>query len=556
MSAGIKQHTFISIILVCNLCCGAPGTVADVRVADVGTAMTVQLRHRVADPTANYLVKWRAERWDPAATALIICDMWDAHHCYNATQRVKELAPRIDALAEHLRSRGVLIIHAPSSCMAAYEEHPARQRAKTVPQSASLPDDIDKSCNQIAAESSAKYPIDQSDGGCDDDPRTQQKWHDVLQAMGKNPDAPWSRQIDTIRIDVTDAISDRGSEIWNLLHQKGIRNVLLVGVHTNMCVLARPFGLRQLARNGINVALVRDLTDTMYNPDQWPFVSHFSGTDRIVEHIEKYICPTIESSQIIGGAPFRFHDDHRTVVAIVVSENEYDTSRTLPQFMAAHLGRDFAVRMTLNHDIQSSSIEGLDEVLQGADLLLLSVWRRVLPAAQLVALRAHIDAGRAVVGIRTSSHAFVPRDPAQTQPGLATWPDFDRAVLGAHYVGHHGNKAEEGGPRTLVRCVLSQPPHPILQGIPVDEFVVPSWLYKVQPLADTAVPLMMGRVEGRLPEEPVAWTNRLPGGTRVFYTSLGHPQEFADVRFQRLLFNGVYWAAGRTVPGMFDPNNE
>ena len=494
--------------------------------------------------------------WDPAASALIICDMWDAHHCYGATQRVKELAPQINNLTEYLRRRGVMIIHAPSSCMAAYEGHPARKRAKEAAPAESLPSDIDDSCNQVPAELAGQYPIDQADGGCDDDPRTQQKWRESLQAQGKKPGAPWTRQIDTIRIDAADAISDRGSEIWNVLHQGGIRNVLMVGVHTNMCVLARPFGLRQLAKNGFNVALVRDLTDTMYNPHQWPFVSHFTGTDRIVEHIEKYVCPTMESSQILGGTPFRFRNDHRTVVAIVVSENEYQTSRTLPEFAESHLGHDFAIRTTLNHDMKHVSIDGLAEVLQGADLLLLSVWRRALPAAQLSALRAHIDAGKSVVGVRTSSHAFVLRDSVQTPPGLATWPDFDRAVLGAHYVGHHGNKSEDGGPRTLVRAVSSEPLHPILTGLPLEELIVPSWLYKVQPLADTAVPVMVARVEGRLPEEPIAWTNMPPSGSRVFYTSLGHPQEFADEHFQRLLLNGIYWAAGRPVPGLFDPTGE
>ena len=39
-----------------------------------------------------------------------------------------------------------------------------------------------------------------------------------------------------------------------------------LGVHTNMCVLGRPFGLRQMAKNGKNVVLMRDMTDTMYNP--------------------------------------------------------------------------------------------------------------------------------------------------------------------------------------------------------------------------------------------------------------------------------------------------
>ena len=75
---------------------------------------------------------------------------------------------------------------------------------------------------------------------------------------------------------------------------------MLMGVHTNMCVLGRPFGLRQLVLHGKNALLVRDLTDTMYNSRKWPYVSHFQGTDRIIEHIEKFVAPTITSTDLTG----------------------------------------------------------------------------------------------------------------------------------------------------------------------------------------------------------------------------------------------------------------
>ena len=51
---------------------------------------------------------------------------------------------------------------------------------------------------------------------------------------------------------------------------------------------------------------MRDMTDTMYNPAKWPYVNHFTGTDLIVEHIEKFVCPTITSVNFLGGEPFRF----------------------------------------------------------------------------------------------------------------------------------------------------------------------------------------------------------------------------------------------------------
>ena len=51
---------------------------------------------------------------------------------------------------------------------------------------------------------------------------------------------------------------------------RGIKNVLLVGVHVNMCVVGRPFGLRNWVKYGKNAFLVRDLTDSMYNPAMPP----------------------------------------------------------------------------------------------------------------------------------------------------------------------------------------------------------------------------------------------------------------------------------------------
>lgn len=207
------------------------------------------------------------------------------------------------------RSQGELIIHAPSSCMEPYKDHPARKRAQAAPKAANLPKDIGEWCRKIPAEDKGKYPIDQSDGGEDDDPKEHAEWHAKLKAMGRNPNAPWKSQHAGITITDDDAISDSGVEIWNLLEQRGISNVMLVGVHTNMCVLGRPFGLRQMAKNGKNTVLVRDLTDTMYNPKMPPMVSHFEGTRLIVEHIEKYVCPTIASTQLLGGKEFRFKDD-------------------------------------------------------------------------------------------------------------------------------------------------------------------------------------------------------------------------------------------------------
>jgi hypothetical protein len=84
----------------------------------------------------------RDETWMAKETAVIVCDVWDLHHCLNAVRRLEQFAPRLDQLLAAARARGATIIHSPSDCMSAYEEHPARKRAVAAPPATSLPEDI------------------------------------------------------------------------------------------------------------------------------------------------------------------------------------------------------------------------------------------------------------------------------------------------------------------------------------------------------------------------------------------------------------------------------
>jgi nicotinamidase-related amidase len=239
---------------------------------------------------ADVLLEWRADQ-----TALVICDMWDRHWCRSATARVAEMAPRVGELADGLRRRGALIIHSPSDVLDFYRDHPGRELARQAPEvDTALP--LQDWCPRDPGRE-PPLPIDDSDGGCDCLPRCETR-------------RAWSRQIDTIPIRDGDAITD-SAEAFYLMKQRGIRNVVVAGVHTNMCVLGRPFSIRQMVRQGQNVVLVRDLTDSMYNPRMRPFVSHFEGTDLVVEHIERHWCPSITSDQILGGTPHRFAADQR-----------------------------------------------------------------------------------------------------------------------------------------------------------------------------------------------------------------------------------------------------
>ena len=474
--------------------------------------------------------------WQPTSTALILCDVWDSHHCVNAVRRVQEIGPRIDALAKIMRNHGATIIHAPSDCMAFYASHPARTRAKSVPNATNLPTDISTWCDRISSEEAFPYPIDQSDGGEDDDPVEHEQWAKTLANEGRNPKAPWKQQLSVIQIDSEhDFVSDSGNEIWNILEAKGIQRVLLCGVHTNMCVLGRPFGLRQLASHGKNVSLIRDLTDTMYNPLSWPFVNHFSGTDLIIDHVERHVCPTVTSDQVFVSlnskvpsqqVPHRFSKDRRPHLAMLIAEDEYETANTLPQFAAMHLRTQLKVSAVHGDSRNRESIPGL-QAIEDADALLVSVRRRPLGARDLEKIQAFVKAGRPVIGIRTASHAFSLRD-GKPLDGFVQWPEFDAYVFGGNYTNHYGNNffptvSESGNSATLFSSKGS--------------------LYKVSPLRPGTRIMLYGKIEGQ-PEEPIAWSFVRADGGASFYTSLGHSSDFAEPVFQELLGNAVLNACG------------
>lgn len=531
------QRAFILTGAGVTLLVSGFGSVATGHAADE-QALDLQLRSRVetAADSGRYHTLTRSQSWKAVETAVIVCDMWDYHHCLNAVRRGQEMAPRMNRVLQEVRDRGAIIIHAPSSCMKAYVDHPARRRAQSVERVASLPQDIGRWCYRIPEEEQGTYPIDQSDGGEDDDPAEHAEWAQKLQAMGRNPKAPWKAQMDALTIDGDrDFISDDGEEIWSILERNHRQNVILLGVHTNMCVLGRPFGLRQMAKNGKNVVLMRDMTDTMYNPNMPPFVSHFTGTDLIVEHIEKWVCPTITSDQILGGQPFRFKNDTRPHVAIVIAEKEYRTNESLPPFALEHLGREFRVSFVFANESERNDLPGID-VLKDADVLLLSVRRRVLPPAQMKIVRTFLENGKPVVGIRTANHAFLLRNQKPPE-GYESWENWDADIFGGHYTNHYG-----AGPEVSISVADGASTHPLLKDIEAESIRGKGSLYRVNPLAKSATPLLVGTIPDQ-PPETIAWVNRTKFGGKSFYTSLGHVDDFAQPEFRKLLTNAIRWAA-------------
>lgn len=235
-------------------------------------------------------------------------------------------------------------------------------------------------------------------------------------------------------------------------------------------------------------------------------------------------------------------------VVFVTGDDEYRSEITMPMIAAIlekHYGMRTSVAISRPIPQTKTNIEGL-EALETADLMVMFTRFRALPDEQLARITKYVDAGKPVVGLRTSTHAFLY---PEGSPHVALNDGFGRDVFGQKWITHHGNKSS-----TSVTVNEAQAGHPILRG--VTPFPARSWLYHVLPLNGPATILLEGdsinsqqtaRAEQYPPHQPVAWT-RGHNGTRVFFTTLGHPADFSQESMRRLVVNGILWALGKDVP--------
>ncbi len=255
------------------------------RPAQQGATLRLDTRSRV-EREGEIAAIQRLVNWKAAETAIIICDMWNDHYCLSSVGRVVAMIPEMNRVIGAARGLGVSIVHAPSGTMDFYAGTLQRERILAAP-FAEPPVPIAKWC-YLDPHSEGPLPIQDKDP-CDDEVVRERKRF-------------FDRQHPDIEIAEVDGISDDGQEIFNYFELRGIANVVLMGVHTNICVLGRPFGIRQQVRLGKNVVLARDLTDSMYDPRDEPYVSHDRGTELVIEHIERYWCPSIIGDDLTRGA--------------------------------------------------------------------------------------------------------------------------------------------------------------------------------------------------------------------------------------------------------------
>ncbi len=220
-------------------------------------------------------------------------------------------------------------------------------------------------------------------------------------------------------------------------------------------------------------------------------------------------------------------------IVFISGEFEYHSKETFPVF-ARQLSTEYNVHTLVLQrpdDEKTMTIAGLER-LEDADLLIIMIRRMVLPPDQLDRFKKYLARGKPLIGLRTASHSF------------ENWKEFDSQVLGGNYQNHYPNAF-----KTSVTLIPEETSSPLLRG--VTAFVSEGSLYKNRPLVVDSVPILRGSIEGQAPE-PIAWTHEYHHG-RIFYSSLGHPNDFQIASFQHLLRNAIEWTLNEPLEARKTP---
>lgn len=254
-------------------------------------------------------------------------------------------------------------------------------------------------------------------------------------------------------------------------------------------------------------------------------------------------------------------------IVLVSGDEEYRSEEAMPmlaKILAARHGFKCTVLFAINRqtgEIDPNTIDNIPGLtaLESADLMVVFTRFRELPDEQMTFVDAYLNSGKPVIGIRPAVVAFRNRKESRyfkysSNYKGADYPDgFGQQVLGATWISHHGNHGKES---TRARPVAAMKDHPILRGVatmwgPTDVYTVRT------PIPHDGQVLVMGEVlQGMKPEDPpnaakpqmpLAWIKKNPtpkGDARVFMSTMGASQDFADESFRRMIVNACYWAVG------------
>lgn len=210
-------------------------------------------------------------------------------------------------------------------------------------------------------------------------------------------------------------------------------------------------------------------------------------------------------------------------VCFVSGSPHYESDQSLTALGRRWRGQ-FAIECARAYRLARGDLPGLENLAR-ADCMVLFAQGLTIHGEQLNCLKRYCARGGSIVAIRASGRT------------MDRWSRFDREILGLTLAGNHGKTR-----RPLVQPAGAADGHPALEG--VRPFVAGGSLFRTPAAATNSLALLTGATCDRV--EPVAWI-RTAGGGRIFCTTLGHPLDFRQPSFLRLLDNSLGWVTRRDL---------
>lgn len=255
-------------------------------------------------------------------------------------------------------------------------------------------------------------------------------------------------------------------------------------------------------------------------------------------------------------------------IVLVAGDDEYRSEESMPM-LAKILSMRYGFKTTVLFPIEpatgnivpnyQNNIPGLEH-LATADLMIMLIRFRELPDEQSRHIENFLKAGKPIIGLRTSTHAFAyqknPDSPFAKWHWMSKAENWERGfgqrIFGETWVNHHGVHGKEGT-RAIPDGLDQIIDHPILRG--VKDVWGPSDVYGIKHLPAEANVLLYGLSTAALSSEspivyeksvmPVAWTKpyQIEEGKAgmAFASTMGASLDFQNEDLRRLVINASFW---------------
>jgi hypothetical protein len=271
-------------------------------------------------------------------------------------------------------------------------------------------------------------------------------------------------------------------------------------------------------------------------------------------------------------------------VVLLSGDEEYRSEECLPmlgRLLADRHGFKSTVLFSIGKDgtidpKAGASVEGI-EALDSADLVIMLLRFRHWPDDKMKHFDAYLQAGKPIIALRTSTHAFnISEGEYKHYSWTAKEPwvgGFGRHILGETWVSHWGVHKKEG---CLAVTEEAQKDNPILRG--VSQVFANSDVYEAAPPADATI-LMRGKVlsgmtadtppavyskknkagaeqDVNAPMMPVLWTREVDNGAgsknKIVCSTMGAATDLTNEGLRRIVINSSYHLLGLEVPANAD----